>query len=584
MRTGELLRLVGINISQNKFKTVMTSIGIVAGAATIVMVIAIGRGGRMDVAEQFAGLNAGAIDVTYEYEGTDVSSSGRGGFSFGSMMGGFTGMFGGSSAGSRTSGTGSSGGGTGSRTSGGSNSGNSAGSRTSGTGSSGDGTGSRTSGGSNSGNSAGSRPSGTGNAGSGENAGMVGQEGSSRNMENSPPGNTGVSGEERTGAESSQERSRPSGEERTGGEEQGNRPGASGSNGEEMAGAENEDGENSTEEETADLTADRMNQEKVQLSEDDADEIELFVTDIDGVTISYSVRTGVEGAELTESQSVTVAGVREEYFSLGNVFAAAGELFTQADDDTCQRVCVLGASLAKELFGNAQEAVGEKLYIDDRSFTIAGVLDSSQTVFAGISPDEVIFIPYQTGMKYIAGSDTDTTITVIAQDVDLVSKVEEQIQSVLGSIYPNTEFSFSDAGSKMEAAESSNRILTMLLTAMAVIVFLIGGIGIMNVLFVSVKERTGEIGVLKALGASRRVILSEFLAESAAISMIGGVLGVLISFAAEPVIEHYGIRVEPSTGAYLAALVFAVLTGTIFGFYPAWKASRMVPVDALNAE
>lgn len=136
----------------------------------------------------------------------------------------------------------------------------------------------------------------------------------------------------------------------------------------------------------------------------------------------------------------------------------------------------------------------------------------------------------------------------------------------------------------MEAASASNEILTMLLIAMAAIVFVVGGIGIMNVLFVSVKERTNEIGILKAIGCSQKNILFEFLAEAAAISLIGGVLGVIASLLVTPVARYLGVRVELTPAAFLIALLFALITGTLFGFYPAYKASKLVPVEALGAE
>ena len=149
---------------------------------------------------------------------------------------------------------------------------------------------------------------------------------------------------------------------------------------------------------------------------------------------------------------------------------------------------------------------------------------------------------------------------------------------------PISTFTISDAGSKMEAAATSNNTLTILLTVMASIVFVVGGIGIMNVLFVSVKERTKEIGILKAIGCSKRDILIEFLLEAAMISVFGGVLGVGVSFMILPLVGHYGISVIASASGSFIAIGFAIATGTIFGFYPAWKAASLVPIEALSEE
>ena len=146
----------------------------------------------------------------------------------------------------------------------------------------------------------------------------------------------------------------------------------------------------------------------------------------------------------------------------------------------------------------------------------------------GISPDDSIFIPYSTGVKYIVGTDANPTITVIASDVDNVDNVMENIQSVLAENYPNAEFTITDAGSKMEAALQNQIIhLQHFLLQMAAIVFIVGGIGIMNVLFVSVKKRTKEIGILKAIGCTQKDILIEFWMEACFISILGGILGVL---------------------------------------------------------
>ena len=501
MRISELFRLVWLNINQNKFKSVMTSIGIVVGAATIVMVIGIGRGGQMDIADQFAELNAGAIDVSYEYAGEEAASGKSGGFSFGGMMNAvFGGMMGGG-------------------------------------------------------------PGGTNPAGSRGNSGGAGADG-----QNGGSGAPQMPG----GRDSGDRMQRPDDSD----DEEIQRPDEQDSDGEDA---------DETESETS-MIEDRLNQEQIILSASDVDDIETYVTGITGATISYSTRSSVEGGELTSAQTYTVAGVLENFAEAGKLNLSEGYFLDETDNDSKSKVCVIGASVAKEVFGSVADAVNSTIYIDDRSYTVIGVLESSSSVVSGISPDTSILVPYQTGMKYITGEEIDPTITVIAEDVNTLQSVITNVKTVLEENYPNASFTFEDSGSKMKAAEASNRTLTMLLSAMAAIVFLVGGIGIMNVLFVSVKERTNEIGILKAIGTPRTDILLEFLAESAAISLIGGVLGVVISFGITPIVSHFQVRVEVNATACLAALGFAVLTGTIFGIYPAWKASRLEPVEALNAE
>ena len=547
MRNMELLRLVALNINQNKFKSVMTSIGIVVGAATIVLVIGIGKGGQADVAEQFANLNAGAIDISYEYRGEEESGGG-GGFSFGNIgqmfgiyvcsevpargirrrsvvrvpafaFGSFPGeMPGGDFAG----------------------------------GDSGDASGEDFSGG---GFNPGEMPGG-GFSGGDFNPDEI-PEGDFAGGDFTPgemPDEDGVSGEE----------------EEENAEDQ-----------------EEEDAETESQEEAeteSSVVDDRLNQEEIVLSQSDVEDILRFVSDIDGATISYSTQASIEGASLTSARTYTVAGVKESYETVSKLKMAEGSFITAADDDTKSRVCVLGSTVAEELFGNSEEITGSTIYIDDRAYTVSGVLEQTSTVSSGISPDTSVFIAYETGIKYVTGEEIDPVLTVLASDVNSLSKVIESVRTVLKENYPDVEFTFEDSGSKMEAAQSSNETLTLLLSAMAVIVFLVGGIGIMNVLFVAVKERTNEIGILKAIGTSQGTILTEFLLESAAISCIGGILGIIVSFAVLPVVQHFDVRVETSFIACAAALCFAVLTGTLFGIYPAWKASRLEPVEALNAE
>lgn len=450
MKRKELLRLVWINLLQNKFKVVLTSVGIIIGAATIVMVIAIGRGGQMDVAEQFKNLNAGAIDISYESETEGASEKEK---NMGTFARGFSGM-------------------------------------------------------------------------------------SNENNVGMPPGNFS--------------------------ENRGNKSDFV------MGG-------------TKDFS-ERMNQEKITLTEEDVDDIETFVPDVSSVSISYTTKSNVDGGDLEEESSYTIAGVKSIYATNSNLSFQVGEFITDSNEENQDKVCVLGASVAKEIFGSTLDAYDSTIYIDNRPYVVNGVLEMVGTVSSGISPDEAIFIPYSTGVKYIVGEDVNPTITVIASDLENVDGVIENIETVLAESYPNTEFTISDAGSKMEAASESNDTLTMLLFAMAFIVFVVGGIGIMNVLFVSVKERTKEIGILKAIGCSQKDILIEFLLEACFISIFGGIAGVFVSFGVTPIVELFKVRVELSAIGIFIALVFAIITGTIFGIYPAWKASKLVPVNALSEE
>ncbi len=473
MRFSEILNLVRLNLIQNKFKVLLTSIGIIVGAATIVIVIAVGRGGKAEVAEQFRNLNAGAIDISYE------QAQGTSGFSFGSSGGAPS--FGGSG---------------------------------------------------------GSRPD------------MASFSGFGGGM----PGASGDSGSRPEGGSGS----------RSGG---GFFSGFSNMFGGMFGGS-----------------SDTKNTERITLSTNDMDDITVSVPGLSEATISYTTKQDIYGGNIEETESYTVAGTLSDYASLSNLTLMFGDYLTDADNENKNKVCVLGYSAAKQIFGTVSDAYDSIVYIDDRPYTVGGVLAEQGTVESGISADEAIFIPYETGIKYLTGSEISPTITVIAADVNNIETVIGNVKTALAASYPNAEFTISDAGSKMEAANKSNETLTMMLIAMASIVFIIGGIGIMNVLFVSVKDRTKEIGILKAIGGSRGVILLEFLLEACCISLIGGVIGVLLSFAVNPVLSGFSIRTEMSAAGALLALGFSLVTGTVFGFYPAWKASKLVPVEALSTE
>ena len=583
MRMRELLRLVWQNITQNKSKTVLTSIGIIVGAATIVMVIAIGKGGKMDVEDQFRNLNAGAIDISCQAEQQKKNNSGRAQFGGGMMPGG-----GRPSDGGAYSGRG----------------GNSGGGMPSG--------GMQPGGGMSDGEmpNGGGMPDGEMPNGGGMPDGEMPPGGRMPDGEmpngggmpdgEMPNGGGMPDGEMSNGEGTSSDGERPSGggksSDGAGTSDSGKSSDKASSDAENSSGDNNASGDGESHSRSSTGTGrqggraygasgvNNADAEWVTLASDDTEYLLENMQGISEGTISYTTRTSVDGGDLEEAAVYTIAGVQENYASISNLKLSAGEFISAESNENKEKSCVLGANAAEEIFGSAIDAYGSILYIDQRIYVVDGVLEAMGSVASGISPDDAIFIPYATGIKYLVGEEVRPTLTILAQDVEQTEEIIAEAQSLLEERYPNSAFTFSDAGSKMEAAEASNRILTMLLAAMALLVFFVGGIGIMNVLFVSVKERTNEIGILKAIGCSRANILTEFLLEAAAISLIGGILGSLASLAVTPVVRTFDIRVELSVPAFAAALFFAVVTGTLFGFYPAYKASKLVPVDALGAE
>ena len=149
---------------------------------------------------------------------------------------------------------------------------------------------------------------------------------------------------------------------------------------------------------------DRINQENITLSEDDVNDIETFVQGISAATISYTTKSSVDGGDLDEAGTYTIAGVKENYAGISNLELAVGEFITESNDDNKEKVCILGASVAEEIFGSAIDAYGSIIYIDDRPYVVNGVLLTMGTVASGISPDDSIFIPYETGVKYLVGT------------------------------------------------------------------------------------------------------------------------------------------------------------------------------------
>lgn len=467
MRFREILRLVWINIIENKAKMMLTTLGIIVGSATIVLVIAVGQGGKADVADQFKNLNAGAIDITVG-DGIDLDAIFSGG-------GGFPMMPGGSGGGMPDFGSMPSFGGGGGMPSFG--------------------------GGGSRGGSGGGMPSFGG----------------------------------------------------------GGMPSFGGSGG-----------------------GSPISESTLEMK--DVEDISSLVSGLDEVSLIVSGETSVFGGELEEETTKTVVGVTDNYDAVSNLNPLYGRFIEESDNENMEYVAVIGYSVAEELFTYAVYAYGDYIEVNGKNYEIVGVLEEMGSVSSGISPDTAVYIPFDTAEKYVFRTSGTTQITAIASDVNTIETVMTDIETVLTENHPNASFDITDSGSAMEAATSSADTLSTLLLAVASIVFIVGGIGIMNVLFVSVKERTSEIGILKAIGCHKSTILLEFLLEANIISVIGGVVGIGLSFALVPLMEFTGTRMEPSWWGYVLALAFAVVTGTLFGIYPAWKASRLVPIEALNLD
>ena len=288
------------------------------------------------------------------------------------------------------------------------------------------------------------------------------------------------------------------------------------------------------------------------------------------------------------SNSVSLLGVTSEYGVITNVDLAAGRYISADDNDTKQKVVVLGYTVAQLFWpSDVTQAIGQKLVLNGKRFEVIGVMNASGQT-SGMTSDEGVVVPYQVAIKFVTGRGPGgmSEVIALAKDINHVDTATTEIQASLEKIYHGKSGSFMirDAGSSLVSARASAKTMTLMLFSVAVVVLIVGGIGIMNVLYVSVRERTKEIGILKSIGARRRDILLMFLLEAIMISLAGGVIGVVLGTASVPVVRLFGVTVVLTGSGYALALGFSMLVGTFFGYYPAAKAAAMKPIDALNYE
>lgn len=322
----------------------------------------------------------------------------------------------------------------------------------------------------------------------------------------------------------------------------------------------------------------KLDEEKMEIVLEDSKNISNVALNMSG---SASVKI------LGKDDYEPIVGVTDEFDDINNFKIQFGEGLNEEHQSKNEKVCVLGVNVAEKHFANAEGAVGKKIKIGGKTYTVIGILERKGDGIQGISPDQSIFIPYSTGYKYVF--DKKYSIPQGIALVKDINKVEDGMIDVKDSLDyifddESSNYMVEDAGSKIEAALASSKTMSILLMSVATIVFIVGGIGIMNVLFVTVKERTKEIGILKALGSSSRDILIQFLLEAVVISSVGGILGIVLSYLLMPLTKYLGVPVLFTIDGKIIALLFAIITGTVFGFYPAYQASKLKPVEALSYE
>ncbi len=291
--------------------------------------------------------------------------------------------------------------------------------------------------------------------------------------------------------------------------------------------------------------------------------------------------------------ATAIQGAPPSYFRVRPWAVAAGSAYDERDEAAAHRVALVGRTVIDQLFGPGQEPVGATLRIRDVPFRIVGILEPVGQTMWGQDQDDVIFIPFRTAERRVLGTELVGMVDMIqasAIDADLMEAAEAEIRAVLRQrhrILPGEEEDFTVRSLEefARASRMASQVMNNLLLAVASISLLVGGIGIMNILLVSVTERTREIGIRMAVGARARHILLQFLVEAVVLAALGGVLGIALGVLAAVLIARladWPMLVVPE--AIVGALLFAAAVGVFFGFYPARKASRLDPIAALRYE
>lgn len=287
--------------------------------------------------------------------------------------------------------------------------------------------------------------------------------------------------------------------------------------------------------------------------------------------------------------TTSVSGVNANYLDVNNWSMKSGRFLSEKNVQNRERVAVVGKTVVKNLFGD-EDPVGAEIRVKNIPFRIIGVLNSKGSGAMGNDQDDMVIIPYTTAMERVEGVDYLRMIYVVGKDENGIDRLQSDIENLLrvrhGIKDTNLDdFNIQNMNSIMETMEETTGTLTLFLGAVAAISLVVGGIGIMNIMLVSVTERTREIGVRKALGATYSVIVTQFLIEAVVISLMGGIIGIILGIGSSKLIGMAsGMSTVISIPTIVMSFAFSMAIGLVFGIYPARKAAKLNPIDALHYE
>jgi len=306
--------------------------------------------------------------------------------------------------------------------------------------------------------------------------------------------------------------------------------------------------------------------------------------------ISPEVRTTVQVAAGNENTSVGIWGVSADFIEIRSWRLQSGENFTEADVRNAGKVCLLGKTTAATLFGEGVDPVGQVIRIKNAPFSVVGWLAPKGANTFGQDQDDVIFMPHTSAMKRLTGDTRFRAFSVATESAGVMGDVTNQITALLRQLHQITpekedDFSIRSQQEISDFANANNRVMTVLIGAFAGISLVVGGIGIMNIMLVSVTERTREIGIRLAVGARARDVLRQFLTEAVLLSVVGGFLGIAAGYWLAPLLTRVaGFPTLISSTSVVLAFSVSAIIGVVFGFFPALKAANLDPIDALRYE